>query len=220
MRQIVGGILLLLLLLPACLTGSAADKTLLTNVPCPPPCWQGITPGVTNVQEALSVVRTLPFVDPNSVTFGRDGWDDSMVSLHWTDKGFNGAGDIRARRSDGIVVEIMLTLPTPIRLGEIVHVQGNPTLVRVKLNADGPPSGTFAYPDKGVILEALTVPRASTMGKALISRNSRVTHADYFSPMALNQMYIVLRGWKEADVAQLVERFQPWPGLDGEVDIR
>ncbi|HEY1014372.1 MAG TPA: hypothetical protein VGE07_16785 [Herpetosiphonaceae bacterium] len=35
--------------------------------PCAAPCWEGITPGVTTVEEALEQLRQSPLIDPDSV---------------------------------------------------------------------------------------------------------------------------------------------------------
>ena len=33
------------------------------NNPCHAPCWQGITPGITTLDDTMSFLETLPFVD-------------------------------------------------------------------------------------------------------------------------------------------------------------
>ena len=43
------------------------DTSLLTSEPCEPPCWQGLTPGVSTLQEVNEFVRTSGFVNPQTL---------------------------------------------------------------------------------------------------------------------------------------------------------
>lgn len=56
------------------------DAGLLTGEPCEIPCWQGITPGVSTREEALTILRNLPFVDASTIQDSRDeiGWGSSV----------------------------------------------------------------------------------------------------------------------------------------------
>ena len=43
------------------------DTSLLTGEPCEPPCWQGLTPGESTLQEVNEFVRTAGFVNPQTL---------------------------------------------------------------------------------------------------------------------------------------------------------
>lgn len=46
---------------------SSKPSTIITDTSCLPPCWQGITPGLSTVQEVLSILPNVPGVDPKSI---------------------------------------------------------------------------------------------------------------------------------------------------------
>jgi hypothetical protein len=43
------------------------DKSLTTNEPCAPPCWQGLIPGESTGEDVMATLKDLPFVDYSSV---------------------------------------------------------------------------------------------------------------------------------------------------------
>ena len=43
------------------------DKSMFTGVPCAAPCWHGLEIGKSNKSEVLSVLKTLSFVDPETI---------------------------------------------------------------------------------------------------------------------------------------------------------
>ncbi len=45
-----------------------ADRSLLTDEPCAPPCWYGLVPDVSTEAEVISTLQTLPFVDASTIT--------------------------------------------------------------------------------------------------------------------------------------------------------
>src|SRR5687767_4448210 len=44
------------------------DRSLLTQQPCSPPCWNGIIPGRTTNSEAVSILESLDFIDKESIS--------------------------------------------------------------------------------------------------------------------------------------------------------
>jgi hypothetical protein len=64
----------LVLLIPAplfgCLEPPPVDRSLLTGEPCQPPCWQGLTPGVSTQEEVEEFLRTSELVDQTSIFRG------------------------------------------------------------------------------------------------------------------------------------------------------
>lgn len=46
------------------------DMSLLTGEPCEPPCWQGLTPGVSTEDEVMDLLRTSELVDQSSIFRG------------------------------------------------------------------------------------------------------------------------------------------------------
>lgn len=78
------------LLIPAtsvgCRVSAPVDTSLLTGEPCEPPCWHGLTPGVSTEEDVNEFVRTSELVDRSTlfrgdVTSGRG--DVVGVMLQW-----------------------------------------------------------------------------------------------------------------------------------------
>lgn len=42
------------------------DQSWLTDQPCQTPCWYGLEPGVSSLDQVLATVGELPFIDPES----------------------------------------------------------------------------------------------------------------------------------------------------------
>lgn len=55
---------------------SLVDRSLLTGIPCLPPCWYGIEPGESTQTEARSVLDNTFFVDPASIVTNQASWID------------------------------------------------------------------------------------------------------------------------------------------------
>lgn len=61
------------------------DESWTTGEPCSPPCWYGVIPGVSNKEEALNTLTTLPFLNRKDLTQAKDDQfydpvSDSLVS--------------------------------------------------------------------------------------------------------------------------------------------
>ena len=68
--------------------------SLLTGEPCEPPCWQGLTPGESTLQEVNEFVRTAGFVNPQTLFrsgVSRDG-QRVGVSIEWASAAGRGRG--------------------------------------------------------------------------------------------------------------------------------
>lgn len=53
-----------------------------TGIPCAPPCWEGITPGETSVQEAIELLNTNPYVS-DVAYWSRPDDDVGVIGWHW-----------------------------------------------------------------------------------------------------------------------------------------
>jgi hypothetical protein len=106
---LVGVALTLLLLILAtcvgCRESPPVDTSLLTGEPCEPPCWQGLTPGVSTEEEVNEFLRTSELVDRitlfrSDITLGTG--EVVGVRVQWWSK----ATTPRERRGIGNVVDI------------------------------------------------------------------------------------------------------------------
>jgi hypothetical protein len=163
MRQSVLGVALplVLLILAAsfgCGEPPPLDKSLLTGEPCEPPCWQGLTPGVSTEEEVYEFVRTSQLVDQTTL-YIRDRTDATGevvgLGVHW----WSSANTAGARRQfgnnvmtkDGVVQEIMVFLDCEVTLADLLERYGDPHSWRTDwVAADIPDVDvTLYYPNHG-----------------------------------------------------------------------
>lgn len=67
-----------------------AEPTCITDTPtCNLPCWEGITPGVTQAGEALELLRASSQVEPGSIAVDQRGElvPDSEATIYWHNTG-------------------------------------------------------------------------------------------------------------------------------------
>lgn len=100
-------------------TAMLPDISLLTGDPCGPPCWQNITPGETDMQEALQILDAL-----DSITIVQAS-DAGIVFSH------QAAAPCCQIVSDdqGLVVAIVLQLAPQALVGELIDKLGEPQYV-------------------------------------------------------------------------------------------
>ena len=71
-----------LLIAAICSGCGQVDRTLLTGDPCEPPCWQGLTPGVSTAQQVEHFLGASQYVKPDSVHREAWGWRD-LTTISW-----------------------------------------------------------------------------------------------------------------------------------------
>jgi hypothetical protein len=94
---------------------------LLQDATCLPPCCLGLTPGKTTAKEALSKLRSNPFLRTTSLEeYG--SWDLGSIQVYWQEY----PGGIVAKLQDGIVHSIQVKPPSQLTLEEIIVQFGMP----------------------------------------------------------------------------------------------
>ncbi len=111
------------------------DKSWLTGDPCSPPCWYGLEPDVSDEQQVLSVLESLPFVNPNSIEESIVGFGDVISEEPYNATAiqaskYYGSG-IRLLIGKGVVKRISFGLDYEITIGEIVDQIGIPDRVQM-----------------------------------------------------------------------------------------
>ncbi len=122
----------------ATLDTSLIDMSIVTGIPCAPPCWYGLELGRSTKAEVLAEAKTLSFIDPSEFPEQPCSyWDPSikapvpatLLSLKCREpKGQTCAG---LTVSGGVLVNIGLFSHPPITLGEAVAHLGAPEFVKI-----------------------------------------------------------------------------------------
>ena len=132
------------------------------DVNCPMPCWQGIRPGITDVDTAISLLSISPFVDTRFMSVYR--WTDvGAWRVEWSDPTFSAAYRRGSLTVDGDIVQRVELTPSPawrLTAGEIAAQLGMPAQVvaqNASLTAVGGRGSAvvFYYPEAG--LEVMAV---------------------------------------------------------------
>jgi hypothetical protein len=90
---------------------------------CLIPCWLGITPFVTNLEEATMILQRQPFI--TNVKLSKY---NPSVDWDWKDSA-KGTGSVKYNPSTNLVERILISFPKPFRLEDINKIHGEPSHV-------------------------------------------------------------------------------------------
>lgn len=114
----------------------------LTNPTCAPPCWEGIIPGQTSLQEAIELIKNIPGFEITA-TF-RDG-------VSWTGKSFRGHASVGETGNTISYMIMKIGTYKNINIQEAIDVFGEPPNIQVF--ACGPSCFVnIIYPNFGLAL--------------------------------------------------------------------
>ena len=160
----IGIILLLTGLLSACQTATAPAPTatptpspwidvILNDPDCAPPCWNGITPGVTTMDETMRILQNEP-----KVYFLSSGNPADGRPIDWRfHNPLGGGGMVSCSNVDyNLVDRISLSIQSPaITLGQAIEHLGEPNFIYFCPGVEFNYEIMAYYSDKGIILELL-----------------------------------------------------------------
>lgn len=228
-RLLVPGFLFVGLLLSACLapvcnsreptiiSGELArlvDKSLLTGEPCAPPCWYGITPGITSDTEAVEILTKLEFVNPDSVDLKRSKSGEGTIAWRtiFTENESNMIGVFSDQH--GIVYRIDIDeLWYQVTLQELIDTLGEPSGImthRIRFPDGWSDCMTvhIVWFDKGL---EVTVGSISLTEEAVshIGPNLHVSEVTYFPSTSSLEGYTAM----QTDPYSPENRFAEWDGF-------
>ncbi len=177
-------------------------KGILDGRPCAPPCWQGITPGMSMDSDALvRRLRRMPGV--------KTVWENGPCVM-WFWYGREGYNSICMNRN-GVVESILLSVDFDLTVGEIIDKYGTPGAVNAVYG--GIPEDPYValnllYPTYGMWVRAMVLPDY----KPVLEPTTKVYEVLYVIPSDS------LEEWLGPKMSEL--HLQPWPGygpLDEEI---
>lgn len=193
----------------------------LTGIPCAPPCWEGITPGETSVQEAIELLNTNPYVS-DVAYWSRPDDDVGVIEWRWNDLNDGGVFEypqtIEQDNSTVRVSWIDIYFARSVSLKKIREAYGEPSYIVPKKVDIFLPHGeqggyshfyelTFVYLEHGFFVEIL---RAFDEPPRL-TPNMGLSGRVLFFPAGLEGLETVptsKRGWQ---TSQMI----PWQGFLG-----
>jgi hypothetical protein len=166
----------------------------LENPACLPPCWEGITPGVTTITETFSILQKMPGVSKTENTRGKL----TGIPIRWYFDQSGGDGLVSEDDYGRVAsLEIGFEYIQSLTVDEVITAYGLPTNVQAgRLQGN---SGLYIiYMDKGLILDT-TLPVRNE--KVFVSPDTRVNNLFFIPPGVDNYLkfmksYYNISEWK------------------------
>jgi hypothetical protein len=186
---------------------------ILTEVPCPAPCWQHIVPGETTSSAAVDSVKSLTAVDARTVREG-DRMGSGRVSWVWRTPSF--LGENRITWENGVVQDIYLVLVDDLPVSDVIAQYGEPEVLRASPCHHAPCYEIGLYfPTIG-----MDVHGSVSMDNPRIGPHLQVYGVSLYRPMPVEDRFRYLhRHQDDQDAQQSMVRFldllRPWEGYGG-----
>jgi hypothetical protein len=197
-------------------TGESAEsveRSLITGEPCVPPCWQGITPGVSTEEDVIAVLEQAPFVDTISIQqYSRNG---EIQSITWigTIGNWNAQINTIQFRSDARVSTIEVRLEYELGIQELIHIYGEPDYYFAARMAPDTP----CFSVRIIWLQDGLAASLDRLPQGRVARpTTRVERVVYTTPAEniLEFLGSLTLGGPTEVTEALANVYQPWNGLE------
>ncbi len=128
----------------------------LKEIPCRPPCWEGVTPGITSADAAASIWARNPLFGSVKTAVSKLTTDYGELDWTWADGSDGGRATFHAQAITQPVSAISPAFPTPISLHEVIQAYGEPSYV-VATAYHGPDFGSGIFYSLSIIYESLGI---------------------------------------------------------------
>ncbi len=164
------------------------DQSLLTNEPCEPPCWNGITPGETLWSDAVQIIE-----DDAQFAGFQTNTEGGVIQGAWQKAGTSQYCCQMVADTDTSPVRfIFVALSPEIVVDEVLDHYGEPPYVAPFQFTDAEALIQLVYPDEPLVVFALVGEPSSSL-----LANSEIVAALYLSQQEMETILEVseLRAW-------------------------
>jgi hypothetical protein len=165
-------------------TASASDwkRRWLQKIPCSAPCWEGITPGKTTVDEAVQILKQLPFVLLSSLHNTPPSHIQETGNVYWKWSDNTPQGFLTYTSQLPYTVDKIGPYSFEVKLGDVIKAYGNPTHVMAHTVASF--GIGFYWFDKGF---AVGVDEKPTGKEPVVDGSLVVGYITFFTPTTREQ---------------------------------
>jgi hypothetical protein len=173
---------------------------------CQPPCWQGITPGITALADAAIILGEIPWI---KITFGPEETmpDNNRLTLEWQ-FGQPSSGFGRAYSDDqgNITTSLSFQGALSTALKEVVGIYGVPSDVFIPDCQDGRCRTQLIYLNDGMVIN-LGALKPDWREKISVTPDTEIRGIEFFPPG--EEGFIAAYPQYTSRVTRL---FSPWDG--------
>ena len=163
-----------------------ADTSLLSQDPCAPPCFQGITAGKTTFTDALDIIKK------NTTAFSNVQSQDKPPQAVWSTKDGETCCQIVANADTGVIDIILVRVKPNMTVSQVIAKYGNPKYVSAVDYTPDESAITLIFPDAGLV--TWVVPGDA---KSTVTENSPIVAVLYLTAQKLAEQIdmAALQGW-------------------------
>ena len=191
------------------------DTSLRSGEPCAPPCWQGLTPGESTATDAIDVLKSLSFVQEDSI-LRRDLGALDRETIDWHSSVSNGGSGYIILNSEDKIASIVIDLEYKLTLQELIDGLGEPDAFSVLHNPPTCQEVSVVWLDAGLTAWPTIV---STRGdNPLIEPERTIRTVEYSAPATTLEEFFAKLRYDNAESRQgVLALFADWTGFD---DVR
>jgi hypothetical protein len=160
------------------------DNSLITENPCGPPCFRGITVGQTTYTDALTKIQ-------GDTAFTGITKDENPSRAAWTTTGGEACCQIVAS-AEGLIDAIVIKLAPKITVKQLIEKYKDPTYVTPVDYSAEESALALIWPDKGMVIWVLTGDANSSLDES-----DPVVASIYLNPASFPELLktATLQGW-------------------------
>jgi len=189
---------------------SGTPVTILDDLVCDPPCWQGVIPGKTSEEEVLRFLSESPIIE-NGLIIRQDTKFGEFEIIHFElNKTIdpNGPTSHRIFLLDGKVAQIVFEWNLGVSLEQAISVFGNPERVIYENNTF---HLVFFNHSRGIAYGHNMEVKFFAKWKA-IHPNSIIDFIDFYDPLVFSKLMDVNMFGYAIDVESFERESHPWKG--------
>jgi hypothetical protein len=169
-----------------CGESTRLDMSLLTGEPCEPPCWQGLVPGVSTLEEVDQVLTGSEYVAPGSIY---KDWYGDILSVLWRPR-WQSPADNRFVLRGNVLQHMKMYVEPEVTLGQVVDKWGPPDKFQAGRSLHPEPvyiAVDLFYRELGMMVE-LRLPEDDRQ----LTPDEEIVRVHYFEPAPLEEVLVTL----------------------------